>query len=79
LEARALTRQIAATRSYRYVILKINTRGKGIRVIFDSSTQGNFVSLETIRQLNMLIREKKKPNLFSIIDRTIIKQNKGII
>jgi hypothetical protein len=27
----------------------------------------------------MLIREKKKPYLFSIINRIIIKQNKGII
>jgi hypothetical protein len=27
----------------------------------------------------MLIREKKKPYLFNIIDRIIIKQDKGII
>jgi hypothetical protein len=27
----------------------------------------------------MPIREKKKPYLFSIIDRTVIKQNKGIV
>jgi hypothetical protein len=35
--------------------------------------------LEIIKQLNMFIREKKKLYLFSIIDRIIIKQNKGII
>jgi hypothetical protein len=27
----------------------------------------------------VLIREKKKPYLFSVIDRIVIKQNKGII
>jgi hypothetical protein len=27
----------------------------------------------------MFIREKKKPYLFSIIDRTVIKQDKGIV
>jgi hypothetical protein len=27
----------------------------------------------------MLIREKEEPYLFSIINRTVIKQNKGII
>jgi hypothetical protein len=27
----------------------------------------------------MLIREKKEPYLFTIIDRTAIKQNKGIV
>jgi hypothetical protein len=27
----------------------------------------------------MLIREKKKPYLFSIINRIVIKQNKGIV
>jgi hypothetical protein len=61
------------------MILNTSTRGKGIRVILDSSAQRNFISLETIRQLNILIREKKKPYLFSIINRIIIKQNKGII
>jgi hypothetical protein len=35
--------------------------------------------LETIKQLNIPIREKEKPYLLSIIDRTAIKQNKGII
>jgi hypothetical protein len=35
--------------------------------------------LEIIKQLNILIREKKEPYLFSIIDRTVIKQDKGII
>jgi hypothetical protein len=35
--------------------------------------------LETIKQLNIFIREKKKPYLFSIIDRIIIKQDKGIV
>jgi hypothetical protein len=34
---------------------------------------------ETIKQLNVLIREKKKPYLFIVIDRTIIKQDKRII
>jgi hypothetical protein len=79
LEARALTRQVAVTGGYRYVILNTSTRGKGIRVILDSSVQGNFISLETIRQLNMFIREKEKPYLFSIIDRIVIKQDKGIV
>jgi hypothetical protein len=27
----------------------------------------------------VLIREKKKPYLFSVINKTVIKQNKGII
>jgi hypothetical protein len=35
--------------------------------------------LETIKQLNILIQEKEKPYLLSIIDRTVIKQDKGII
>jgi hypothetical protein len=73
LEARAPTRQIIATGSYGYIILSTNTRGKGIRVILDSSVQENFISLEIIRQLNILIQEKKKPYLFNIIDRTVIK------
>jgi hypothetical protein len=79
LEARAPTRQIVATRNHRYIILSASARGKGIQVILDSSIQGNFISPETIKQLNMLIREKKKPYPLSIIDRTIIKQNKGIV
>jgi hypothetical protein len=44
--------------------------------MLDSGTQGNFISPETIRQLNMFIREKEKPYLFIIIDRTAIKQDK---
>jgi hypothetical protein len=47
--------------------------------MLDSSIQKNFILLETIKQLNILIREKKKPYLFIIIDRTVIKQNKGIV
>jgi hypothetical protein len=47
--------------------------------MLDSSAQGNFISLEIIKQLNILIREKEKPYPFSIINRTIIKQNKGIV
>jgi hypothetical protein len=61
------------------MILNTSTRGKGIQVILDSSAQENFISLETIRQLNILIREKKEPYLFSIINRIIIKQDKRII
>jgi hypothetical protein len=34
---------------------------------------------EIIKQLNILIQEKEKPYLFSIIDRIIIKQDKGIV
>jgi hypothetical protein len=47
--------------------------------MLDSSAQKNFISLEIIKQLNILIREKKKPYLLSIINRIIIKQDKGII
>jgi hypothetical protein len=79
LEARASTRQVAATGGHGYIILNTSARGKEIRVILDSNIQGNFISLETIRQLNVLIREKEKPYLFNIINKTIIKQNKGII
>jgi hypothetical protein len=61
------------------MILNASTRGKGIQVILDSSIQGNFISLETIKQLNVFIQEKKEFYLFSIIDRTVIKQDKGII
>jgi hypothetical protein len=61
------------------VILSASTRGKGVRVILDSGIQGNFILLETIRQLNMLIREKEESYLFSIINRIVIKQDKGII
>jgi hypothetical protein len=61
------------------MILNISTRKKGIQVILDSSIQKNFISLETIRQLNVPIREKEEPYLFSIINRIIIKQDKGII
>jgi hypothetical protein len=61
------------------MILNTSTRGKGIRVMLDSSAQGNFISLETVKQLNIPIQEKEKPYLFSIIDRTAIKQDKGIV
>jgi hypothetical protein len=37
------------------------------------------ILLEIIKQLNIFIREKKKPYLFSIINKIAIKQNKGII
>jgi hypothetical protein len=61
------------------MILNTSTRRKEIRVILDSNIQKNFISLETIRQLNMPIREKKELYLLNIIDRIIIKQDKGII
>jgi hypothetical protein len=61
------------------MILNTSTRRKGVRVILDSSAQRNFILLETIKQLNILIREKKEPYLLNIINRIIIKQNKGII
>jgi hypothetical protein len=61
------------------MILNASTRGKGVRVILDSSAQGNFISPETIKQLNIPIREKEESYLFSIIDRTAIKQDKGIV
>jgi hypothetical protein len=73
LEARAPTRQIAATGGHGHVILNTSTRGKGIRVMLDSGAQGNFILPETIRQLNVPIREKEEPYLLSIIDRTAIK------
>jgi hypothetical protein len=47
--------------------------------MLDSNTQKNFISLKTIKQLNIFIREKKKPYPFSIIDRIVIKQDKGIV
>jgi hypothetical protein len=47
--------------------------------MLDSSAQRNFILPETIKQLNILIREKKESYLFNIINRTIIKQDKGII
>jgi hypothetical protein len=37
LEARALTRQVVAIGGHGYIILNTSTRGKGIRVILDSS------------------------------------------
>jgi hypothetical protein len=61
------------------MILNTSTKKKGIQVMLDSSIQGNFISPETIKQLNVFIREEKKPYLFSIIDRIVIKQDKGII
>jgi hypothetical protein len=47
--------------------------------MLDSSAQKNFILLETIKQLNMLIREKEKPYLLTIINRTVIKQDKGVV
>jgi hypothetical protein len=47
--------------------------------MLDFSTQRNFISLETIKQLNMFIREKKESYLLIIIDRTVIKQDKRIV
>jgi hypothetical protein len=61
------------------MILNTSARKKGIRVILDSSTQKNFVLLEIIKQLNIIIREKEKFYLLSIINKTVIKQNKKII
>jgi hypothetical protein len=61
------------------MILNASTRRKGVQVILDSSAQKNFISLETVKQLNILIQEKEKPYLFSIINRTVIKQDKGIV
>jgi hypothetical protein len=79
LETRAPTRQIAAIKGHGYIVLNASTRRKRIRVILDSNIQKNFISLETIRQLNVPIREKEKPYLFNIIDRTAIEQDKGIV
>jgi hypothetical protein len=70
---------MAAIGNYRHMILNTSTRRKGIRVILDSSAQGNFILLEIIKQLNIFIWEKKKPYLLNIIDRIIIKQDKGIV
>jgi hypothetical protein len=70
LEARAPTRQIVTIGDYGHMILNTSTRRKGIQVILDSSIQKNFILLETIRQLNILIQEKEKPYLFNIIDKT---------
>jgi hypothetical protein len=47
--------------------------------MLDSSTQGNFILPETIKQLNIFIREKKKPYLLNIINKTAIKQDKGVV
>jgi hypothetical protein len=79
LETQVPTRQVVVIGKHRYMILNTNVRRKRIRVILDSSTQGNFILLETVGQLNMLIREKEKPYLFNIIDRIVIKQDKGIV
>jgi hypothetical protein len=79
LEARAPTRQITATGGYGHMILNTSTRGKGIRVILDFSAHNFFISLETIKQLNVFIQEKEKPYLFNIINNIAIKQDKGII
>jgi hypothetical protein len=59
MEFRSPLRQVAAAGNHRYMILSTSTRKKGIRVILDSSIQRNFISPETIKQLNMLIREKE--------------------
>jgi hypothetical protein len=61
------------------MILNTSTRRKGIQVMLDSSIQGNFISPETIKQLNILIREKKEPYPLSVINRTAIKQDKRIV
>jgi hypothetical protein len=79
MEFRSPLKQVAAAGGHGYMILNTSAKRKGIRVILDSSIQGNFISLETIRQLNMPIQEKKEPYLLSVIDRTVIKQNKGIV
>jgi hypothetical protein len=79
IEFRSLPKQVVAIGNHGYIILNTSARRKEIQVILDSGAQGNFISLEIIKQLNILIREKKKPYLFSIIDRTAIKQDKGII
>jgi hypothetical protein len=49
LEARAPTRQVAATGGHGHMILNASTRGKGVRVMLDSSAQKNFISPETVR------------------------------
>jgi hypothetical protein len=61
------------------MILNTNARKKGIRVILDSNTQGNFILLETIKQLNIFIREKEEPYLLIVINRIAIKQDKGVV
>jgi hypothetical protein len=55
------------------MILSTSIRGKRVRVILDSNTQGNFILLETIKQLNIPIWEKEKPYLFNVINRIVIK------
>jgi hypothetical protein len=67
LETRAPIKQIAATGSHGHMILSTSARGKGIRVILDSSIQKNFILLETIKQLNIPIQEKEKPYLFILL------------
>jgi hypothetical protein len=61
------------------MILNTSTRGKGIRVILDSSAQGIFISPEIIKQLNVFIREKEESYPLTIIDRIVIKQDRGIV
>jgi hypothetical protein len=73
LETRAPTRQVATIRNHRYMILNTSARRKGIQVILDSSTQGNFILLEIIRSLNILIQEKEEFYLFIVINRIAIK------
>jgi hypothetical protein len=79
IEFRLLLRQVTVTGGYGYMILNTSTRRKGIKIILDSSAQRNFISPETIKQLNILIREKEKPYLFSVINKIVIKQDKGIV
>jgi hypothetical protein len=55
------------------MVLNASTRRKGIRVMLDSSAQRNFISPETIKQLNVPIREKEEPYLLNIINRIVIK------
>jgi hypothetical protein len=72
-------KQIVVMGNHKHIILNASTRGKGIRVMLDSSAQRNFILLETIKQLNVFIREKEEPYLLNIINRTVIKQDKGIV
>jgi hypothetical protein len=42
-------KQVIAIGDHRHMILNTSTRGKGIRVMLDSSIQRNFISLEIIK------------------------------
>jgi hypothetical protein len=61
------------------MILNTSTKRKEIQVILDSNIQKNFILLETIKQLNIFIREKEELYLFNIINRIVIKQDKRIV